>query len=115
LTPAALKRHLASLPGAKREIKWGVDQVYCIGGKMFAVFHEHKEGVDTLSFKVDEHRFLELTDREGIVPAPYLARAKWVQLQGLKHLPDAELKALLVRAHALIAAKLTKKAREALQ
>jgi predicted DNA-binding protein (MmcQ/YjbR family) len=38
-----------------------------------------------------------------------------VQLQGLKHLPDAELKALLARAHSLIAAKLTKKAREALR
>jgi predicted DNA-binding protein (MmcQ/YjbR family) len=114
VTPAALKRFLAALPGATRETKWGVDQVYCVGGKMFAVFHEHKEGVDTLSFKVDGHRFLELTDREGIVPAPYLARAKWVQLKGLKHLPDAELKALLARSHDIIAAKLPKKVREAL-
>jgi len=115
MTPAALKRYLAALPGATREIKWGVDQVYCIGGKMFAVLHEHKDGADCLSFKVDEHRFLELTDRKGVSPAPYLARAKWVQLKGLKNLPDAELKALLARAHEIIAAKLPKKVREALK
>jgi predicted DNA-binding protein (MmcQ/YjbR family) len=114
VTPAALKRYLAALPGATREIKWGVDQVYCVGGKMFAVLHEGAPGQANLSFKVDEHRFLELTDREGIVPAPYLARAKWVQSKGLKNLPDAELKALLARAHAIIAAKLPKKVREAL-
>jgi predicted DNA-binding protein (MmcQ/YjbR family) len=115
VTPAALKRYLAALPGATREIKWGVDQVYCIGGKMFAVLHEHKDGADCLSFKVDGHRLLELTDRKGVSPAPYLARAKWVQLKGLKNLPDAELTALLARAHEIIAAKLPKKVREALK
>lgn len=115
MTPAALKRFLASLPGATREIKWGVDQVYCVGGKMFAVLYEDQQGVANVSFKVDEHRFLELTDRDGILPAPYLARAKWVQLKGLKHLPDAELKLLLARAHEIIAAKLPRKIRDALQ
>jgi predicted DNA-binding protein (MmcQ/YjbR family) len=38
-----------------------------------------------------------------------------VQLKGLKNLPDAELTALLARAHEIIAAKLPKKVREALK
>ena len=47
-------------------------------------------------------------DRPGLVPAPYLARAKWVQLTSLAALGDAELKALLARSHALVCAKLTR-------
>jgi predicted DNA-binding protein (MmcQ/YjbR family) len=74
-----VKKYRASLPHAKGEIKWAIDMVYMIGGKKFAVAFEDRNGNGLVSFKVDDERFLELTDREGFVPAPYLARAKWVQ------------------------------------
>ena len=51
---------------------------------------------------------MELTDREGFIPAPYLARAKWVKLEGIKRLPDAEAKSLLSDAHRVVMAKLSK-------
>ena len=41
------------------------------------------------------------------VPAPYLARAKWVQVGPGHALASADLGALLRRSHALVAAKLT--------
>ena len=41
-----------------------------------------RQGVKGISFKVDDDRFLELTDRDGIIPAPYLARVKWVTGRG---------------------------------
>jgi predicted DNA-binding protein (MmcQ/YjbR family) len=52
-----------------------------------------------------------LTQREGISPAPYLARAKWVALENLRVLPEAEIKAYLAEAHRLVVAKLPKKLR----
>ena len=108
MTPARIRAFCHSLPGATYDFKWDVDHVYSVGAKMFAVVFDAKKGAETVSFKVDDGRFLELTDRPGIVPAPYLARAKWVQLASLKALGDAELRALLERSHALVCAKLTR-------
>jgi predicted DNA-binding protein (MmcQ/YjbR family) len=67
-----------------------------------------------MSFKCDPERFLELTDVPGIVPAPYLARARWVQVQEAKALPDPDARALVARSYALIAAKLTRRQRDAI-
>jgi len=109
----------ATLPGATLDHKWAfedsVHPVYSVGGRMFAMF-SMKAGklTDTLMFKTDDARFLELTDREGIVPAPYLARAKWVRLEGVQRLSDAELKQLLGEAHRVILAKSSKKAQAAI-
>lgn len=105
---AALKKHAMSLPGATEDIKWGADWVASVGGKMFFVGGPEPTW-DGCSFKVDEHRFLELTDIPGIEPAPYLARVKWVKLGNPKALPLAELKELVERSHALVMAGLTKK------
>jgi predicted DNA-binding protein (MmcQ/YjbR family) len=105
----AVKRYCASLPYANGEIKWDVDLVYTIGGKMFAVAFEDRSGNGLVSFKVDDERFLELTDREGFIPAPYLARAKWVQVTDLRAVADAELKSLIRRSHELVLAKLPRK------
>jgi len=107
---AAIKKFCASLPGVESEIKWQVDLVYMIGGKMFAVIFEG-ENKCYVTLKVDDARFLEYTDRKGFAPAPYLARAKWVQLNDLSKISDAETKELLERSYELIAAKLTKKVR----
>ena len=83
--------------------------MFSVGSKMFAMFTvEDGKLVDALSFKVDDARWLELTDRTGFVPAPYLARAKWVRLEGIRRLPDAEAKSLLSDAHRVVMAKLSK-------
>ena len=108
---AAVKKFCTALPSATGDIKWGIDQVYSIGGKMFCVAHVDQKGLPTVGFKVDDDLFLSYTDRAGFIPAPYLARAKWVQVTDLKKVPDAELKSLIKRSHELIAMKLTKKCR----
>ncbi len=105
--------YCAALPGATRDIKWAFGDsahaVFSVGGKMFAMFGtENGKLVDGISFKADDTRFLELTDREGFIPAPYLARAKWVRLAAIKRLSDAEAKALLSDAHRVVMAKLSK-------
>ena len=106
---AALKKHALALPAATADIKWEVDWVASVGGKMFLVGGPEPGPWTGCSFKVDEHRFLELTSLPGIVPAPYLARVKWVQLTDPKALPLAELKSLVSRSHELVLATLPKK------
>jgi len=106
---AALARHAMSLPGATQDIKWGNDWVASVGGKMFLAGGPDPRTWTACSFKVDEHRFLELTGLPGFAPAPYLARVKWVQLSDPKALPLAELKHLVERSHALVLAGLPKK------
>ncbi|MEP7156350.1 MAG: MmcQ/YjbR family DNA-binding protein [Betaproteobacteria bacterium] len=107
---AAIIKYCAKLPAVTQDVKWGADQVSSVGGKMFCVAYED-EGRAMVSFKVDDDLFLQLTDRAGFVPAPYMARNKWVQVNELKKISDAELKSLLRRSHELVAAKLTKKLR----
>lgn len=106
---AALAQHAMTLPGATQDIKWGADWVASVGGKMFLVGGSDPKSWKACSFKVDDHRFLELTGLPGFAPAPYLARAKWVKLSEAKALPLAELKALVTQSHALVLATLTKK------
>ncbi|GGC86743.1 MmcQ/YjbR family DNA-binding protein [Undibacterium terreum] len=94
--------------GASLDTKWGSDLVYSVGEKMFAVTGQEAGYERGFSFKVDDERFLELTDRPGIIPAPYLARAKWIKVEDISTLEDAEARALLQRSYELVFAKLTK-------
>ena len=45
----------------------GGDEVYSVGGKMFAVFGVEPGKAQNAAFKCDPERFLELTDQPGIV------------------------------------------------
>jgi predicted DNA-binding protein (MmcQ/YjbR family) len=105
---AKAKKLCASLPGATGDVKWESSLVFSVGGKMFAATDAGPKA-SRISFKVDDDAFLALTDRPGIIPAPYLARAKWVQIDDLKAVSDEEAQALLKRAHELVFNKLTKK------
>lgn len=85
--------------------------MYSVGGKMYAVACTLDDGRVPVSFKVDDDLFLQYTDRAGFIPAPYLARARWVQVQDARKADDKELKRLLARSHELVAANLTRKRR----
>ncbi|MGI4718783.1 MAG: MmcQ/YjbR family DNA-binding protein [Janthinobacterium lividum] len=97
-----------SLPGCTEDTKWDNDTVFSVGARMFAATDKDVPA-QGFSFKVDDERFLELTDRPGIVPAPYLARAKWVYVTPEARLDDDELAALLRRSWELVFGKLTRK------
>ena len=107
----ALADFAAALPGATLDVKWGSDWVASVGGKMFFVGGPHPGRLTHCSFKVDEHRFLELTGIPGVRPAPYAARYHWVAVDEACALPVAELKVLVARSHALVAARLPRKVR----
>ena len=109
-----LRKYCATLPGATMDVKWGADECYCVAKKMFAVFFGDRGKGRTVSFKCDPERFLELTDVLGIVPAPYLARAHWVQVTDAKTLADGAARLLVARSHEIIVAKLTRRERDAI-
>jgi predicted DNA-binding protein (MmcQ/YjbR family) len=109
----ALRKLCLSFPGATEQIQWGNDLLFKVAGKMFAITPLEPAPV-CLSFKVAPESFAELTERPGVIPAPYLARAKWIALQSRDALSAAELTELLRSSYDLVAAKLPRKTREAL-
>jgi predicted DNA-binding protein (MmcQ/YjbR family) len=110
-----VERLCLALPGAVRDEPWSDTTVFKIGGKMFAVIvHDDAHKPLGLWFKASAHSYEILTRIPGIGPCPYFWRAHWVETDGLRMLKPQELRGYLVRAHALVAAKLSRKKRKAL-
>ena len=68
------------------------------------------EGELKVTFKVTPEEFEELSMRNGFIPAPYLARNKWVTLTDVTVLKRKELEDHIKRSYEIIKAKLPKKA-----
>jgi len=102
------------LPGATEQIQWGNDLLFKVGGKMFAIAPLEPAPV-CLTFKCSNESFAELTERPKIIPAPYLARAKWVALESPDAMTRGELSELLRTSYELVFAKLPKRAQEELK
>lgn len=109
ITGSQLEAFCGGWPGVTRDIKWGDNLVFSVGGKMFVMTRADGRGGGYLAFKVADERFLELTDQPGVIPAPYLARARWVSVTDPSRFFTAELQALLLDAYATVRAKLSKK------
>ena len=106
-----LRKYCLSFPGSTEEIKWGHDLCFMVGGKMFCVtgLEEIKVG-----FKVPDEQFEEISTREGFIPAPYMARAKWVLVQDPTKLQRKEWEKFISQSYTLVKEKLTKKAKKEL-
>jgi predicted DNA-binding protein (MmcQ/YjbR family) len=108
-----LRRICLPLAGTTEQVQWGNDLVFKVGGKMYAVAPLEPAAV-CLSFKCGAEDFADLTERPGIIPAPYLARAQWVALEDDEALTTAEVKKYVRRAYDEVRAKLPKKVQAAL-
>jgi predicted DNA-binding protein (MmcQ/YjbR family) len=100
-----------ALPHVAETVNWGHHLVYWvgdrdIGGKMFAMTDLDGSGVGVLWFHCGAERFHELLEVDGIIPAPYLAKAHWVTLERWDALRLRQIEEELRRAHDLIFAKL---------
>jgi len=119
MTLQRIREMCLAFPGATEQIQWGNDLVFKIGGKMFCVACTEPVAPPkvAMSFKCDDETFAELVERDGVIPAPYLARAKWVALQQFDTLDASQLLPLITRAFEIVSAKLpkskAKKARKA--
>jgi predicted DNA-binding protein (MmcQ/YjbR family) len=102
-----LRKLCASFPGATEQIQWKDDLLFKVGGKMFVVIPLEPARV-WLTLKADPEEFADLVERPGIIPAPYLARAKWISIESPDTLPQNEVAALLRKSYELVAANLPK-------
>ena len=96
------------LPGTTEDLKWGNDLCFCLAGKMFCV--TGLAGTMTISFKVTDEEFDEVSSSEGFIPAPYMARHKWVLLKDPGKITRKNLLAYIKQSYALVRSKLSKKA-----
>lgn len=108
-----LRRRAKALPHTTKSIQWGSNPVFKVGGKIYAIA-ALEPGDVCLSLKCPPEEFAELTQRHGIIPAPYLARAYWIALEHEDALPAAEIKRLLKQSYELVRARLPRKARASL-
>ena len=91
-------------PDAKENLQWGEDLCFKVRGKIFAVL-DLGSVPRRLSLKCTAEKFAELTEQEGISPAPYVGRYKWVLLERLSVLPAQDLKDLIRESYAMVASK----------
>ena len=99
-----IQRFCLSFPQATENLQWGDDLCFKVGGKIFAVLNLNSVPPG-LSFKCSPETFAELVEQEGIVPAPYVGRYKWVLVEELEVLPLSELRELLRASYEMVAVK----------
>ena len=109
-----LRKFCLSMPGATEDIKWGADLCFCVGEKMFCV-----TGADSiaggLSLKCTPEKFEELIELEGIDPAAYVGRYKWVRISDLDAVTPFELKELIKMSYQLVFDKLPPKIKKSIR
>ena len=102
-----LRKFCLSLPGATEDIKWGSDLCFCVGEKMFCV--TGADSMTGMSLKCTPEKFEELIERDGIDPAAYVGRYKWVHISDLDAVTPTELKELIKTSYQLVFDKLPPK------
>lgn len=99
-----LREFCLSLPYATEDIKWEKDLCFCVVEKMFCV-----TGLDDkfeFSVKTTPELFDELTQQQGVLPAPYVARYKWILINSDFATSDDHLKKLIKASYDLVRSKI---------
>ena len=104
-----LRKLCLQWPAVTEDIKWGNDLCFLVAEKMFCV--SSLEPPFKISFKVPDEDFEELSVTDGFIPAPYMARAKWVQVNDLSKLTRLQWEQDIRRSYELVKARLSKKLR----
>ena len=108
-----LQQLCKSLPNVTEDIKWGNDLCFCIGGKMFCVVGLNQSPTSA-SFKVLDEEFEEMSTKKGFIPAPYVARYKWVLAEDINILSVKEWQHYVTQSYTLVKDKLPAKIKKEL-
>ncbi|HEX7847830.1 MAG TPA: MmcQ/YjbR family DNA-binding protein [Chitinophagaceae bacterium] len=107
-----IRKYCLSLQAATEDIKWDNDLCFSVGAKMFCV--GSLESPFKVAFKVADEDFEELSAKDGFIPAPYMARAKWVLVTKPSKLGKKDWERYIKNSYDLVKAKLTAKLRKEL-
>ncbi|MCE3227966.1 MAG: hypothetical protein K0S32_2517 [Bacteroidetes bacterium] len=99
--------------GVTEDIKWEDHLCFNVGDKMFIITSPNSVPVSA-SFKVNDEEFDEISSRKGFMPAPYLARYKWVHLDDINRLTKKQWEQYAKQSYELIASKLPAKTKKSL-
>lgn len=105
----AIRDYCLSFPGVIEQPQWGNHLLYKVGGKMFLIYNLDNSYPNRFSIKCTEENFMLLTELDNIIPAPYLARNKWVNFQDGFKMKQSELKELISESYRLVFERLPKK------
>ena len=94
-------------PGTTEEVQWVDHLLFKVAGKMFCITDLNDAG--STAFKVADDEFDELSASDIFIPAPHMARAKWVRVVKPGSLKTAEWKERIATSYKLVKAKLPKK------
>jgi len=111
MTIEEIRNYCLKLPGVTEDIKWENHLCFNIGGKMFLVTNPDGFPVSA-SIKTTDALFDELTTQDGITPAPYMARNKWVYLDDIARFTGSEWRDYIKIAYDLKFSTLTAKAKK---
>jgi predicted DNA-binding protein (MmcQ/YjbR family) len=95
------------LPHVTEDIKWGNDLCFMIGEKMFCVVVLNTP--TKVSLKVTDEEFDDLSGKRGIIPAPYLARYKWILVEDKSVFSNKAWEHYITQSYQLVKSKLPKK------
>ncbi len=104
----AIRSYCLNFSHTSEVVQWGGTLCFKVDGKLFVVV-SLEPGPARLAFKASPENFVELCERPGIIPAPYMARAQWVSLERLNTLSDSDLRELISEAYELVFQRLPKK------
>lgn len=99
-----LRTYCLSLDNTSEDVKWEQVLTFCVNNKIFALSSLDEFPIN-VSFKTEESDFNELIEWEGIKPAPYLGRNKWVQVRDIEMLPTKKLQEYLLKSYQIISKK----------
>lgn len=107
MTAEEIQKKSMSFKAVTQDVKWENHLCFNIGDKMFLIL-----GIDqvpvTASVKVSDEDFDGLCQKEGIIPAPYLARHKWVKVDDINRLSPKDWDRLIEHAYGFVKSKLSK-------
>ena len=110
----SIRRYCLSFPRTTEKLQWEDALCFKVAGKIFATLNLELSSPAQLSFKCSPERFAELLEIEGISPAAYVGRYKWVALEDLNALSQADLKDCIRESYELVLAKLPRKKKQKL-
>jgi len=107
-----IRQFCLSFPQATENLQWGESLCFKVRGKIFATLSLDSVP-PALCLKCSPEKFSELLEVEGIIPAPYVGRYKWVLLERLNVLRASEIEELIEQSYKMVESKAGKRKRTA--
>src|SRR5580700_2455012 len=104
-----IRKLCLSFPDATEDMPWGDDLCFKVRGKSFTGMVLSDRRFPRITLKCAPETFHELLEIEGISPAPYVGRYKWVMLANSNVLSASELEALIRKSYEMVIAKAPRK------